>query len=368
MRKVDMERTLSSILQDKIIRQCSAEAVLKAKAACYTGHIRLVASRYGLRMSLLTLTSAQKHEPLLYNCHLLAHYLSRDLYMKGSSNIREILNSIDLRLCGSGLLHGVIESYLNAHNIQKVNVDVAKTLCDGYDDRYRIATCYHFIGHILTLQTRDDIPYALRECNQLTREFIRECYNGVFMEHHQKVMLSDHLIVAKPLETVEYARELGKKCNTYSGIISEMCWMEIAEIYGHATQYDQKTLWDGCSEAHSPVAAKECYGKAIGIMSVYAGNTKPENLKKICSPYIHLTTDYRECLHNIIMTLVHYSPTLVTKGIDLCSNVHPMHRKICFRELGFGYVYYTKRPDVVLATCSKVPKEYQQVYCSEAES
>lgn len=361
--KSDVPELTAYILHDQILQKCSSESILKAKSSCYIGQIRLVTERYGLKMGIQTLIYAQKYDPLLLNCHLLGHYIAHSAYKSSNKDIRSLLNNVEVRMCGSGLFHGLIEAYLIDKGKVALDTDLASEICDGYEDRYRTSTCYHFLGHVLTLQQKDVVPNALNICEKITSEYASDCYNGVFMEHNQKVMLSDHLIVQKPVETIEYADALGDECNRYSGPKAHMCWIEIAELYAHASNYDQKTIFNGCHRAINIRDAEECYKKGMGIMSVQPRYEKPEDLMTICAPYENDIYRYRWCLNTIVLTFAHFSPALIHRGIGFCSNIPEANRGACFELLRYGYVHYTHNEQLIKDTCHLVDKKYERIYC-----
>ncbi len=113
-------------------------------------------------------------EPALADvCHGLSHEIGEEAL--GKVGLEEGLR-IEDDVCGSGITHGVIESYLK--DVKDLD-NALKTLCPPGSPK-----CVHGIGHGLMMRSDNDLPWSLKLCESFaTRADQIQCAEGVFMEN-----------------------------------------------------------------------------------------------------------------------------------------------------------------------------------------
>lgn len=219
--------------------------------------------------------------------------------------------------------------------------------------------CVHFMGHVFILNAYGELAEALPLCQSIKNEWQFDCYDGIFMEDHQKLILSDHGIMPIPPMTPEYVQGLVKKCNEYDGIMGSACWTEMAEIYAHTYGYQPDIIFKGCSNAKSAQFAKNCYLKGVIAMSTYYTFNTPETLVSLCSYYGKDPNTYAECTYNLLSSLMYYSPKFAPRGIMLCLNIQEQYQPQCY-----GYLSERLKTLVVNRSersqlCSTMPDVYK---------
>lgn len=108
-------------------------------------------------------------------CHGLAHETGRSAYLK-YGNLSDALEFSD-DICGSGFIHGVIETRLSAS--ENIFHEV-ETICNPERD----GKCLHGVGHGLMYYSNNDLPGSLRACDSFSDDKEKVfCSEGVFMEN-----------------------------------------------------------------------------------------------------------------------------------------------------------------------------------------
>lgn len=127
----------------------------------------------GIGAALGELDAASTDPALAGSCHALAHALGRAAYEQlGFETALQTSGDV----CGSGYLHGVIETHLARNPLTPDQIDA---LCPAASGR-----CFHGLGHGLMLASNNDLPAAVAACDNLPAHPQRvQCAEGVFMEH-----------------------------------------------------------------------------------------------------------------------------------------------------------------------------------------
>lgn len=109
-------------------------------------------------------------------CHGLAHELGHANLERAGNNLQKALE-YQSDICGSGFIHGMIES--SFAQMTDVRTEML-TVCDGVDT----GKCYHGVGHGLMFYANNDLPFALQLCDTYSSGEARaRCYEGAFMEN-----------------------------------------------------------------------------------------------------------------------------------------------------------------------------------------
>ncbi len=304
------------------------------KEDCYVRVFSELIRRAGFPSAEKVLFALQDIDEMTKSCHVLAHQMGRTALREDPEHWKELAEAVNVQACGSGFLHGVLEAHVGDDPTFVMNAGFANDVCNKGKDPYRDRMCSHFMGHVALLEKEGDIPEALPICDGVVPELRFDCYNGLFMEDHQKLALAEHEVAPLPRYTPEYAAELEAGCNAYDGERGNACWTEMAEVYAKVWNYDAQEIQAGCGRAPNDAARRACMGKGGVILITYPLERTPQQLTMICAPDANDPVHYRSCTSGLISALMYYSPKFTSRGIALCANIPAEHREWCFTDLG----------------------------------
>lgn len=302
----------------------------------------------------------QDKDEIAKNCHILAHNMSHEAYVRSPWQFYKLIDNVNVNACGSGYLHGILEAYTADHPEIAIDGTFANEICGRSNDEYRQKMCVHFIGHILIINTYGNLEEALPVCETIKKEWQFDCYNGLFMEDHQKLMLAEHGILPLPPNETSYVEQLEKQCSRYSGIMGAACWTEMAEIYAHTYGYDPDIIFKGCSKAETKQFAVQCYYKGTIAMSVYHTFDKPGALTPMCKYYENDRHTYIGCVRVITSSLMMYSPKFISRGESFCSTIPSTYQEECYSSLMDMLKVVVKNPQERIDYCTVLPEKYRQ--------
>jgi hypothetical protein len=304
------------------------------KEECYIKTFGDLIKRAGFPSAEKVLFALQDIDETTKSCHVLAHQMGRVALRQDPERWTELAESVNVQACGSGFLHGVLEAHVGDDPDFVMNAELANGVCDKGVDPYRDRMCSHFMGHVALLEKEGNIPDALPICDGVTSQLRFDCYNGLFMEDHQKLALAEHEVSPLPRYTPEYAAELEAGCNAYDGERGNACWTEMAEVYAKVWNYDAEKIHEGCLRAPTEASRRACTGKAGVILITYPLERTPQQLTAICAPDAANASAYRGCTSGLISALMYYSPKFTSRAIVLCSHIPAEYREWCFGDLG----------------------------------
>jgi hypothetical protein len=329
------------------------------KNKCYAPEFKTLIYQYNFSFAEQTLYALQDLDESAKSCHILAHYIAREAVRKSPKDWLTLLDSVNVNTCGSGFLHGVLESHLGDDPTTKFNGQLSDSVCDRGNDEYRKRMCTHFMGHFFLVDTNDNIEQALPNCDEVVARLKFDCLDGLFMEHNQRIALNDHQLADLPTYTPDYAQGLQKICDKYKDVQSIACWTELAEVYAKTFGYEAKTIYERCHEAPSIQAAQNCYFKGVVILATYPYDVTKERLTSICQFYKDQQT-FMTCTSNLIASLLHYSPKFTSRGLDYCSNISN-YTDACFKELGKQLSQFVPSLADRLALCALADPKYKNL-------
>jgi hypothetical protein len=319
-------------MANKIYGDCHA---LQDWHECYKKEMAELTKNTGLPFAQSVLFSIQDADPNSRNCHVIAHYMAREAYHRDPTKWLELADQADINSCGGGFLHGILEAHIGDSPNQEINAVFADQICSRKPEDFRQRMCYHLFGHFFLVDQDGKLPEALPFCQKINTLYTYDCYDGLFMEDHQKLALSEHEIAPLPSYTPAYLQLIEKQCSQYSGTQSNACWTEIAEIVAKVYGYsDPQKIYQECYKASTDHDKQACYLKGVVILSIYVGYDTPEKLLSICSNYKNTNELYSQCNSYIISALMHYSVKYTDRGITLCSSIDPSYTHWCFAILG----------------------------------
>lgn len=315
-------------LAKKIFEDCRY-----TNASCYKKTFESLIMDHDFTYAEKTLFALQDLDPTTKSCHVLAHFMSRTAVKKNPSDWLSIFDNIDVNACGSGFLHGVLESHLGDNPDTKFDAKLSEEVCNRGEDIYRKRMCTHFMGHFFIVNTNDNVEKAVPYCDGVSPDLKFDCLDGLFMEHNQKIALEDHGLAKLPTYTPEYAKSLEDVCLKYSGPQAGACATELAEVYAKTFGYNADVIYEHCHAKKNRSYGGNCYGKGETILSTYPMDLNAKQMTDICKFFEKEEMGYKICIQNILASLMYYSPKFTERGLLLCQNI-PNYKDWCVEELG----------------------------------
>lgn len=352
--------SIDKALFNKEAKVIADNCLKKNRKECYEDSFRQIAQSSGFAAAEQTLYALWEIDPFTRSCHVLAHIISEAATRRDPTSWKKLLNSVDVNACGSGFLHGILEAHVSSDPDFVIDAKAINQLCSTveYDRR---TMCSHMMAHILLLHNDGKMDESYAICDSVNEELKFQCFDGLFMEDHQKNIMSDHGLAKAPDYTDSYVQKLIKRCNLLDGIKSTACWTEMGEIFAKANNYSQEKVFEGCTQANLEEDETQCYLKGVIILVTYPVYNSLERIKNLCIPY---NTDYKllkTCLHYGVSALMNYSVKFADRGIFLCKNTKDELKEYCFKDLGEQLAMkselLTERKDL----CLDAPDEYKHL-------
>lgn len=344
-------------IAEQIARSCA----IKRSESCYTDElVSLVKKNFALAEQ--ALTALQDIDPSTKSCHVLAHYMGREALKKDPSQWLALTDAVDVLACGSGFLHGVLEGHLSASPGITLTSALSQEVCDRGQDSYRKRMCTHFMGHFFLVDTSGKLDEAFPQCQGVNPALRFDCFDGMFMEDHQKLALAEHKIFPAPEYTAAYAKSLEKGCGRYQDEKNLACWVEMAEVYAKTYGYDAQTIYKQCNEnAPTDAARQSCYSKGIVILATFPYDVSAKKLTEICEPFAGQRDKFQGCASQLISSLMYYSAKFTTRGISFCASAAGEHKRPCFQELGNQLKMLVKSSAERETLCDTAPEEFKEL-------
>lgn len=242
------------------------------------------------------------------SCHTIAHSIGHKSYEKYGTFEKAISYQDDI--CGSGYLHGVIESYFASQSDVELTM---KTVCAAGDGR-----CLHGIGHGIMYATSNDLPQSLALCNSFETNFQQiYCAEGVFMEN----FTTDH---SKHQSNFLNPTNVFYPCNEQTGLYMAACYYYAPTYYLslHPGKYSEilgvcgtlvSSAWSACSR-----------GAGSRIMKYNIMNAN--EAENYCMGAAQ--DQHSDCLVGMVQYhILHYNSK--ERSFDLCNRFRPENQALC---------------------------------------
>lgn len=346
-------------------QKISEDCFSQNREACYESSFKSLIMNHNFSYAEQTLYALQDLDPMTKSCHIISHFMSRTAVEKNPGDWLSVLDSVDVNACGSGFLHGVLEAHLGDDPDTEFNAELSEEVCNRGDDAYRKRMCTHFMGHFFIVSTNDDVAKAVPICDGVSNELKFDCLNGLFMEHNQKIALVDHELASAPVYSPAYAKSLEDVCQKYSDIAANACYTELAEVYAKTFGYDAEQIYKHCYKTDNKQYAQGCYSKGGTVLSTYPLPLTPKQLTDICKFY-KTEGEYKNCLDNILASLMYYSPKFTERGLTLCQNI-PKYGDWCVERLGNRLSQFVSSPEERLTFCQSAENEKYKNLCAKID-
>ncbi len=254
---------------------------------------------------------AEGNTSLAGECHGLAHIIGHDAL--GKYGFEEALTFED-DICGSGYLHGVIESHFAKTDEEDVPALFANTCAP------QSGKCFHGLGHGVMDVYDNDIDRSLALCHSLTQIFQQiQCAEGVFMEH----FASDGTGHPSPLLTPD---DPYQACRTRRDADRGVCAFYAPRYFLrlHPGAYDDALRWCDTIDVDSRPACL----KGVGSAAMKVHVAEPKVAIAACATLEG--EDYTLCMEGLVSyRIVHFASTQA--GREFCRLLPHDDERACER-------------------------------------
>ncbi|XKT74466.1 MAG: hypothetical protein ACJKTH_03865 [Patescibacteria group bacterium UBA2163] len=311
----------------------------------------------------------QKEDPRYYYCHVLGHNLSAKEAAKDLSQWTDVVARCPVGQCSNGCLHGAFQERFRDENVSSEELGVLKpklkTICEDTATRtfteLERTSCYHAIGH-LTMYIHDaDAKASVNLCDSVvTRsepyEFVRNCYDGVFMQIFQPLEPEDIALIAdRAPRTQTEARDF---CAQFDRIPRESCNSESWPLFLE----DIKTIKGMdrfCGVYTTERGIQGCYNTIFYVLTAHF-EFNQDRLEAIC---LGLSDErMAQCYANISSRFLEIDDDFLEQSIEFCERAEKTGvGKRCWDELlfysSFSTVPGTERFEHF---CGLLPHSYKE--------
>lgn len=248
-------------------------------------------------------------------CHGLVHEIGHAAYKK--EGFEKALSYED-DLCGSGYIHGIVETHLD--RVRDIEA-VLPTICDP-----DAATCFHGIGHGLMYKLNNDLQKSVALCGTFTKDFQRiQCAEGVFMETYDS-------------ETRFHASEYLKEddpffaCRGLDAVNEGVCAFYATRYFLrlHPRDYNGAIQW--CLH-DVPAGPRDACIKGVGDSAMKQNINDPLFVESVCET-VPLTQRHY-CIEGLVSyAIVHEARA--GAGAVICPELLPENRSACWKMVKEG--------------------------------
>jgi hypothetical protein len=210
------------------------------------------------------------------------------------------------------------------------------------------------MGHSIVYLTNANISKSVLTCKEAgvlgdNRDFVQNCYEGLFMQVYQQTEPEDKALVA---DVVPEKGEILSFCNEYESKAFDACQRESWPYFREEIQTSEGIV-DFCSGAkNNPESILSCYSKLFFVVSTIL-NFDSAKMGEICSA---MSSEWKgKCFSDSAVSPVSVSPELLDKGLDLCRIA---------AERGFAETCYAALADYRRIIFPGDEKEYAG-YCNQ---
>lgn len=292
--------------------------------SCYAKVLESITKKRGYKFAFEIVDDLKKYDlAVAGSCHRLAHGIGWTTYQIDPTHWKENLRKIGDD-CNWGAIHGIVEQYVAAN--KELDSNTIKTVCAGD------GACNHGIGHMLLVQTNNNLDQALDLCEVLKIEERHMCMTGVFMERMtlQNLIDKENDSRARRMDFWENRLpEFKKLCESFKTSRTEACWEEISRPAVGIFNSDPVKVFAFCNQA-SQTSANYCRRRAVSEI-ISSKKFDMKGLKYMCE----LGPDYdvlfrRDCYLRIAnLALVSLPKEKKNEISEYCKSIPSVFIKAC---------------------------------------
>ena len=190
---------------------------------------------------------ADRHPVLLTMCHTAMHHVGRKEGVKldDPEDVRAAMRAIPPQAasCGAGLMHGVLEGYVERHGLDHETAQVF------YEASCRTATvpldtmnCAHGLGHAIARKFSLDLPRILDVCEGMQGAAAMNCVSATYMSLAEGVDLT-----GGPMSSVRTTAQLTAFCDAHQPRYELLCirWYPVAPDWTDVTLRQRMEVCSG---------------------------------------------------------------------------------------------------------------------------
>ncbi|MEX0919200.1 MAG: hypothetical protein WDZ64_00420 [Parcubacteria group bacterium] len=339
---------------EKMYEACEG---LQGKENCYAKAFDGLTRTSDMNYAFSVLRELQKKDTQARGCHFIAHSISTAETQKDTTKWREVMNSAP-QDCSYGGAHGAIEVYASSFPDGKLPKEEIPFICENPDTK----NCTHGLGHLILIETENDIEESLAICHSLPHQPIAifECLTGVFMERITALNLEVHgLAGPEALNWAARVPELEALCRAQSGTNSIACWKEIVHAVVVRERNNAQAVVNFCEKAPAEVETRQCIDHALGILT--AGyDFDLSKMSPICEARAQASDFPNRCTAHLVSAVLSTTPQETESAVRYCNQTEPQYQKDCFSMIGNTlYMASTENKANLSRACQKAPDEFQ---------
>ena len=341
---------------EKMYQTC---AELQNKEQCYAKAFDGLTRSTDMTHAFAVLRELQKKDIQARGCHFIAHSISTAETEKDTAKWREVMNSAPPD-CSYGGAHGAIEVYAASFPDGKLPKEEIPFICENPDTK----NCTHGLGHLILIETENDINEAVSICHSLPHQEIAifECLTGVFMERITALNLEIHGLAGKEaLNWPARVPELEALCREQTGVNSVACWKEITHAVIVRERNNAQAVINFCETAPGEEETRQCIDHSLGIMT--AGyDFDLSKMDPICNAEARASDFKNRCHAHLVSAVLSTIPQESASAVTYCSNVNTEYKKECFSMIGNALRLASSQNKTTHSqSCRRAPSEFRNI-------
>lgn len=317
---------------------------------CYKKVASVFFDQLGLSTTLALFKQNENYPEVYVRCHEVTHYLSRLEYEKQKS-ISKVYAQCD-STCHGGCYHGTLEAYLKDNpNVEFANICGEKK---DYQKPLEYNECLHGLGHAAMFVLDMELKDSLALCDKLPEQDFKErCYTGAFMENSSSSTSFDHQSKYLKADDPFYP------CNSLDQKYQPLCWQYQSSYFSIISRQDWHKVANLCLQI--PEKYQDRCFRTIGTNQV--GFTRSlQTMRDDC--YLMPTDHFKDiCVSGVVSSLSYRFVGDAKKMIDFCSLVGGQYKEGCFKQMGQGFLDWSKDRDLAKKNCQAIPNQEQASWC-----
>jgi hypothetical protein len=245
---------------------------------------------------------------VLNSCHTIVHEIGHESYKKYKNFSKAM--SFQNDICGSGYIHGVIESHFET--VPDVEAEMRR-ICAPEDGR-----CLHGIGHGIMFSNSNDLPSSVALCDKFETNFAKiYCAEGVFMENfstNSRIHTSLYLSLNDPFYP----------CADQKGLYKGVCYYYAPIFFLTTHNNDYEAGLHACAALDPPYISTCTKGMGSRIMK--NNIAAPVTAESYC---MRTTIDQIPyCIDGMVSYyILNFNSKQKTQA--LCDSLHDTNRRAC---------------------------------------
>ncbi len=309
---------VSCVAQNPQPESAGIDPVMR-KFSLVEAQIESLVKNKGAREAIDYLDVTVKADPELEDvCHGLSHVIGDAAYARYGL---EGAMRYDTDICGSGFIHGIIETYMAELD------DVTQTVAD-FCPRTS-GRCFHGIGHGLMDRSHNDVPGSLALCDTIPdKANAIQCAEGVFMEN----------VEADPVvHPTKYLKDDDSffPCRGRSKVHEGVCAFYAPRHFLRFHPKDYEATMDWCETL--PEGPRDACIKGVGDIAMKQNIQKPLLVEELCG-YANAERQ-KYCIEGLVSYyIVHHASA--KKAGELCPSLREEHQASCRKVVAESVMYY----------------------------